>query len=135
MARYIDADIALEKMKNWHTQERLMDCVRDTPTADVVEVRDYEQCIHSSKHLTEYHGVMTYNNDRNELINLINILSFMVGLENIQENRIQSAQNDVQMANDKQAKYLLEEINRRFDEQNELLRNIQKSLNELNGGD
>ena len=49
MARYIDADIALEKMKNWHTQERLMDCVRDTPTADVVEVKDCEQCIHFGK--------------------------------------------------------------------------------------
>ena len=78
---------------------------------------------------------MPYNNDRDELINLINILSFMVGLENIKENRLQSAQNDVQMANDKQAKYLLEEINLRFDEQNELLRNIQKSLDELNGDD
>ena len=46
----------------------------------------------------------------------------------MQENRLQSAQNDVQMANDRQAKYLLEEINRRFDEQNEMLRNIQKEL-------
>ena len=44
MARYIDADIALEKMKNWHTQERLMDCVRDTPTADVVEVVRCKDC-------------------------------------------------------------------------------------------
>ena len=50
MVRYIDADIALEKMKNWHTQERLMDCVRDTPTADVVEIKDCEQCVHFSKH-------------------------------------------------------------------------------------
>lgn len=77
---------------------------------------------------------MPYNNDRDELINLINILSFMVGLENMQENRLQSAQNDVQMANDKQAKYLLEEINRRFDEQNEMLRNIQKELDKMRGG-
>ena len=38
MARYIDVDIALDKMKNWHTQERLMDCIRDQPTADVVKV-------------------------------------------------------------------------------------------------
>ena len=71
---------------------------------------------------------MPYNNDKDELINLINILSFMVGLENMNENRLQSAQNDVQMANDRQAKYLLEEINRRFDEQNEMLRSIQKEL-------
>lgn len=39
MARYIDADTALEKMKNWHTKERLMDCVRDAPTIDVVKVK------------------------------------------------------------------------------------------------
>ena len=44
MPRYIDADIALDKMKNWHTQERLMDCVRDTPTADVVRVVRCNNC-------------------------------------------------------------------------------------------
>ena len=42
MARYIDADIALEKMKNWHTKERLMDSVRDTPTVDVVKAKHGE---------------------------------------------------------------------------------------------
>ena len=44
MPRYIDADIALDKMKKWHTQERLMDCVRDTPTADVVSVVRCKDC-------------------------------------------------------------------------------------------
>ena len=44
MARYIDADIALEKMKNWHTKERLMDSVRDTPTVDVVKVVRCKDC-------------------------------------------------------------------------------------------
>ena len=46
MPRYIDADIALNKMKNWHTQERLMDCVRDAPTADVVEVVRCKDCVY-----------------------------------------------------------------------------------------
>ena len=46
MARYIDADIALEKMKIWHTQERLIDCVRNTPTADVQEVVRCKDCLH-----------------------------------------------------------------------------------------
>ena len=67
------------------------------------------------------HGVMDYNNDNNELINLINVLSFVIGYSNLQENRLQSAQNDVQAANDRQAEYLLNEINRRFDEQNKIL--------------
>lgn len=69
-------------------------------------------------------------NQNNELINLINILSFMVGLENMQENRLQSAQNDVQAANDKQAHYLLQEINRRFDEQNKILARLLELLEE-----
>ena len=64
---------------------------------------------------------MDYKNDNNELINIINILSFVVGLQNMHENRLQSAQNDVQAANGRQAEYLLNEINRRFDEQNKIL--------------
>ena len=44
MARYIYSYFALEKMKNWHTKERLMDCVRDIPTADVVEVVRCKDC-------------------------------------------------------------------------------------------
>ena len=65
-----------------------------------------------------------YQGQNNELINLINILSFVVCLQNMQENRLQSAQNDVQAANDKQAHYLLQEINRRFDEQNRMLERL-----------
>ena len=60
----------------------------------------------------------TYQCQNNELIN---ILSFVVGLENMRENRLKSAQNDVQSANDRQSEYLLNEINRRFDEQNKIL--------------
>ena len=62
-----------------------------------------------------------YQDQNNELINLINVLSFVIGYSNLQENRQQSAHNDVQVANDKQAHYLLQEINRRFDEQNKIL--------------
>ena len=74
---------------------------------------------------------MPYNNDKDELINLINILSFMVDLENMQENRLQSAQNDVQAANDKQAEYLLNKINDKFAEQNKLLDSHTKMLKEI----
>ena len=65
-----------------------------------------------------------YQDQNNELSNLINILSLVVGLQNMQENRLQSAQNDVQSANDRQAEYLLNEINRRFDEQNMMLERL-----------
>ena len=65
-----------------------------------------------------------YQDQNKELINLINILSFVVYLQNMQENRLQSAQNDVQSANDRKAEYLLNEINRRFDEQNRMLERL-----------
>ena len=74
---------------------------------------------------------MPYNNDNNELINLINILSFVIGYSNLQENRQQSANNDVQAANKAQAKYLLNEVNRRFDEQNKILEELNVMLARL----
>lgn len=61
-----------------------------------------------------------------DLLDAISILSFCLGYENLIENRQQSAQNDVSAANDKQAQYLMEEFGRRFDEQNEMLREILK---------
>ena len=57
-----------------------------------------------------------YQDQNNELINIINIMSFVVGLQNMHENRLQSDQNDVQAENGRQAEYMLNEINRRFDE-------------------
>ena len=72
-----------------------------------------------------------YDNQNNELINLINILSFVVGLENMRENQLQSSHNDVQAANDRQAEYLLNEINRRFDEQNKILEKQNMMLERL----
>lgn len=72
-----------------------------------------------------------YQDQNNELINLINILSFVVGLENMRENQLQSAHNDVQAANDKQAHFLLQEINRRFDEQNKILDEQNRMLERL----
>ena len=62
-----------------------------------------------------------YQCQNNDLINLINVLSFVIGYSNSNENRQQSYRNDVQAANKEQAKYLLNEINRRFDEQNNIL--------------
>lgn len=66
-----------------------------------------------------------------DIINLLNILSFVVGMQNLQENREQSEHNDVQAANDKQAKFLLSEINRRFEEQNKILEKQNEMLSNL----
>ena len=56
------------------------------------------------------------------------VLSFLLGYENLMENREQSRQNDVSAANDKQAKYLLEELGKKFDDQNTMLRKILEAL-------
>ena len=72
-----------------------------------------------------------YQNQNNDLINLINVLSFVIGYSNLNENRQQSYRNDVQSANKAQAKYLLNEINRRFDEQNKILEEQNRILERL----
>ena len=68
-------------------------------------------------------------NDQNNT--LIDIIALFIGLQNLFENRIQTAQNDVNAANDAQAEYLLSEINRRFDEQNEILAEQNRKLDRL----
>lgn len=63
-----------------------------------------------------------------DALDIISVLSFCLGYENLIENRQQSAQNNVSAANDKQAKYLMEELGRRFEEQNEMLREILRAV-------
>lgn len=64
-------------------------------------------------------------------MNAVDILALFIGLENLFENRQQSAQNDVFKANDAQAEYLLAELNTKFDEQNAMLRRIIDLLEEI----
>lgn len=59
-----------------------------------------------------------------DAMDLLSVMSFLLGLENLQENRQQSAQNDVTAANDKQAKQILSEIGKRLDEQDAMLKEI-----------
>lgn len=63
-------------------------------------------------------------NNQGNFLDLINALSLIIGIQNLQENREQSAQNDIHSENDKQAKYLLFEISKQFEEQNKLLYKI-----------
>ena len=60
--------------------------------------------------------------------NLLNIVSILIGLQNLQENREHTAHNDVQIANDNQAKFLLDELKKQFDEQNKMLNEILQIL-------
>lgn len=59
---------------------------------------------------------------------MLSVLSIILGYTNLIENREQSAHNDVSSANDKQAQYILSEINRKFDEQKEILDKIMTIL-------
>lgn len=52
---------------------------------------------------------------------LLNIFSLMVGLQNLEENRQQSAANDIEKHNQEQEKHILSDLHEQFDKQNELL--------------
>lgn len=64
-----------------------------------------------------------------DILDLISVMSFVLGYQNLLENRSQSAHNDVSAANDRQAKFLLRELTDRFEEQNKMLREILTILN------
>lgn len=64
-------------------------------------------------------------------LDMLGVASFLLGVENLMENRQQSAQNDVGAANDKQASYLLSEIGKRLDRQDGTLEVIMEKLERL----
>ena len=64
-------------------------------------------------------------------LDMLGVASFLLGVENLMENRQQSAQNDVGAANDKQASYLLAEIGKRLDKQDRTLESILEKLERL----
>ena len=66
--------------------------------------------------------------DNNNLFDIINLASLIIGMQNLRENRVQSAHNDVQVANAEQAQYLLTEITRQFERQNQQLTEILQTL-------
>lgn len=71
------------------------------------------------------------NNRELGFADVASFLSLALGYENLMENRQQSVQNDVGAANDAQAKFLLEQISKRFEEQNKVLADIDARLDRL----
>ena len=71
--------------------------------------------------------------DRGQLdvIDIISVASFLLGYENLIENRSQSEQNDVGAANDKQTSYLLGKIGERLDRQDETLERLTSMIERL----
>ena len=76
---------------------------------------------------------MTSNGHLFDTEYIVSVASLLLGIENLYENRQQSAQNDVGAANDKQASYLLEEIGKRLDKQDRTLETIMKKLEQMEG--
>lgn len=70
-------------------------------------------------------------------LDMLNAISVIIDIQNLKENREQSVHNDVQIANAEQAKYLLFEIAKQFEEQNKILSEqtamLSKILNILKG--
>ena len=68
----------------------------------------------------------------NKEIDLLAVISILLGYENLIENREQSVHNDVSAANDKQAQYLLNQLSVLFKEQNKKFDKILSILEENN---
>lgn len=67
--------------------------------------------------------VFLFNQNQN-FMNAVDILALLIGLQNLFENRTQSAQNDVNAANEREARYLLDELGKRLDAQDAMLSKI-----------
>lgn len=61
------------------------------------------------------------NNNENMAGNLLNVVSIILGYENLLENRQQSADNNVAKHNRQQSDMLLQDLHIQFDKQNEML--------------
>lgn len=75
------------------------------------------------------------NDKQYDFLDFLSVMSFYLGYRNLLENQQQSKdtdelikKNDVNIANDKQAKFLLQELSRKFDEQNAMLERILKAV-------
>lgn len=71
------------------------------------------------------------NNNSDMTGNLLDLISVLVGLENLMENRQQSAENDVNSANQRQAKEILDDLHEQFNKQNAMLEYQNHLLEEI----
>lgn len=71
------------------------------------------------------------NNNTDISGNLLDLVSIFIGLENLVENRQQSADNNVNAANQRQAKEILDDLHKQFDKQNAMLEYQNHLLEEI----
>jgi hypothetical protein len=67
----------------------------------------------------------------NNADSLLNIISIILGYENLVENRQQSAHNDIEKHNQKQERHILDELHKQFDMQNQTLEHQNHLLKEI----
>lgn len=65
---------------------------------------------------------------------MINILSFWVAVMNLEQNIEQSKEQNINKANEKQQKEILDNIHKQFEKQNQLLYSLEKKIDELSKG-
>lgn len=70
-------------------------------------------------------------NKQFDFLDLINILSFWIAVMNLEQNIEQSKEQDINKANEKQQKEILNNIHEQFEQQNELIYSIEKKIDEL----
>lgn len=72
------------------------------------------------------------NNNNNDVTgNLLDLISVMLGYENLIENRQQSADNNVEKQNRIQSDSLLQDLHEQFSKQNKILEHQNDLLNEI----
>lgn len=57
----------------------------------------------------------------NNFGNLLDLISILLGYENLIENRQQSAENNISKSNQEQAKQILDDLHEQFNKQNKIL--------------
>lgn len=64
-------------------------------------------------------------------LDMINILSLWVTVMNLEQNIEQSKEKNINKANEKQQKEILDNIHKQFEKQNQLLYSLEKKIDEL----
>lgn len=64
-------------------------------------------------------------------MNAVDLAALLIGIMNLLENRAQTEQNDVNAANEREARYLLDELGKRLDAQDAMLKEILEILKDV----
>lgn len=71
------------------------------------------------------------DSSNNNFGNLLDLISILLGYENLIENRQQSAENNISKSNQEQAKQILDDLHEQFNEQNKMLEYQNRLLEEI----